>query len=394
MRGSAVASHVRPPVWRDVRVLRFAGQALFVAAVVLVFREIYDNLSSGLARQGLDLKFDFLRQRAGFGLKEGISYNPNQTYVRALQVGLSNTVRAAGVGIVVASVLGLVMGVARLSSNWLVRKIAQVYVEAVRNTPLAAQLFFWYFAVILGLPTIEGGLSLGDWAFLSNRGAAIPWPRAGDDFGSWLPFLLAGLVLGGLVWRWRTRVFERTGQPPYRVLAAFAVILVLAAVGYLVAGNPFRLDVPEFTGRGYEGGAQVSPEYAGLLIGLVVYTGAFIAEIVRGSILAVEKGQKEAAEALGFTRGQQLRLVVLPQALRIAIPPINSQYLNLTKNSSLGVLIGYPELVFVGGTIANQAGRATQVLLIWMGTYLALSLTISFFMNLLNRAVTRRGERR
>jgi general L-amino acid transport system permease protein len=189
------------------------------------------------------------------------------------------------------------------------------------------------------------------------------------------------------------------GDPTRRVLWSLTARVAVSALGYVVAaslgsGAPLVLDVPEFTGRGYEGGAQMSPEYAALLIALVVYTAAFIAEIVRGSILAVSKGQKEAAEALGLSRGQQLRLIVLPQAMRIAIPPLNSQYLNLTKNSSLALLIGYPDLVSVSRTIANQAGRATQVLLIVMATYLALSLTISFFMNLLNRAVARRGQRR
>ncbi|MBI4261483.1 MAG: ABC transporter permease subunit [Actinobacteria bacterium] len=394
MADAAAVEPARPPFWRNVRVLRFLGQVGFVVLTVLVLRELYLNLAFGLRRQGLDLSFDFLRQRAGFGIIEGISYSPNQSYVRALQVGLVNTLRAAAVGIVVATVFGLIMGVARLSPNWLIRKIAQVYVEVFRNTPLAVQLVFWYFAVVLTLPVIEGGFSLGDFAFLSNRGAAIPWPRAGPSFGTWGAFLLAGVALGAGVWVVRTRAFDRTGRPHHRVLLSLAVLVAVAAAGYVVSGDPVELDVPESTGRGYTGGFQMSPEYAGLLIALVMYTGAFIAEIVRGSILAVSRGQKEAAEALGLSPAQQLRFVVLPQAMRIAIPPLNSQYLNLTKNTSLAILIGYPELVFVGRTIANQAGRATQVLLVWMGAYLVLSLSISFLMNLVNRAVTRRGEGR
>jgi general L-amino acid transport system permease protein len=394
MARDAVASATRPPFWRDLRVLRVLGQALFVLGLLIVLREIYLNLQFGLDRQGVDLEFEFLRQRAGFNLSEGITYNPNQSYIRALQVGLVNTIRAAAAGIVLASALGLVMGVARLSTNWLVRKIAQFYVEAFRNTPLAVQIFFWYFGVVLLLPAIDGGLSLGNAFFLSNRGAAIPWPRGGGAAGTWGLFLLAGLIAAVAVRWWRTRVNERTGRPARRFLWAAVTFLAIAAVGYAVAGNPIRIDVPEFTGRGYAGGFQLSPEFAALLIGLVVYTGAFIAEIIRGSILAVSKGQKEAAEAMGLTPRQQLRFVVLPQAMRIAIPPLNSQYLNLTKNSSLAVLIGYPDLVFVTRTIANQAGRATQVLLVALGTYLVLSLIISFFMNLVNRAVTRRGERR
>lgn len=384
----------RPPFWRNLRVLRVLGQAFFVLLVVLAFRELFRNLSFGLQRQGLDLDFGFLQQRAGFPIKEGISYNPNQSYVRALQVGLVNTIRVAGIGIVVSSLLGMVIGVARLSPNWLVRKFAQVYVEGIRNTPVAVQIVFWYVAVVLALPAIDGGFSLGEFAFLSNRGMAVPWFRAGDDAGAWGLFLLIALGAAATVWWWRTRVNERTGRPHHRLLWSIPLFAGLAAIGYVVAGDPLGLNVPEFTPRGYRGGAQLSPEFAALLIGLVIYTAAFIAEIVRGSILAVSKGQKEAAEALGLTPFQQLRYVVLPQALRVAIPPINSQYLNMTKNSSLAVLIGYPELVSVSRTISFQAGRATQVLIIVMASYLTMSLTISFFMNLLNRAVAYKGERR
>ena len=393
MAEAAVVGKARPPFWRNIRVLRALGQAVFILAIVYVFREMFLNLQFGLDRQGQTLSFDFLQQRAGFSIKEGISYSPNQSFVRALQVGLVNTLRVAVFGIILASILGLVMGVARLSTNWLVRKIAQVYVEAVRNTPLAVQLVFWFVAVILALPAIQGGLSLWGVAFLSNRGSAVPWFRANDSFGLWAAFLLLAIVAALLVRRWRTRLNERTGQPARRFLWTGGVFLAIAALGYFVAGDPLRIDVPELLVRSYEGGAQLSPEYTALLLGLVIYTGAFIAEIVRGSILAVSKGQKEAGEALGLTPRQQLRFVVLPQALRVAIPPINSQYLNLTKNTSLGLLIGYPDIVAVGRTISNQAGGATQVLLIWMATFLTLSLTISFFMNLLNRAVTRRGAR-
>jgi general L-amino acid transport system permease protein len=391
----AAAAPARPPLWRDVRVLRILGQALFLLIALEIARELYLNLEFGLRRQGLDLSFDFLQQRAGFPIKEGISYSPNQSYVRALQVGVVNTVRVAGVGVVLATVLGVVAGVARLSPNWLVRKIAQVYVEVVRNTPLAVQVVFWFFAVILTLPAIQGGgLSLGRFAFLSNRGAAVPAVRPAGGFEAWVPFLLAAAIAAGAAWWWRRRQGERTGRPNRRWRWTLASFVLISGVGYLVAGGPLRLDVPEFTGRGFDGGLQMSPEYAGLLLALVVYTGAFIAEIVRGSILAVSKGQKEAAAALGLTPAKQLRLVVLPQALRIAIPPMNSQYLNLTKNSSLAILIGYPDLVSISRTTANQAGRATQVLLVVMGSYLALSLGISLLMNLLNRSVAHRGERR
>jgi general L-amino acid transport system permease protein len=390
----ATAAHTRPPFWRDVRVLRVAGQAVFVLLIVLAAREVYLNLDFGVRRQGIDLSFDFLQQRAGFEIKEGIDYSPSQSFLRAFRVGVVNTIAVASVGIVLATVLGLVIGVARLSPNWLVRRLAQAYVELIRNVPVLVQIIFWYVAVILALPVIGGGLSIGGVAFLSNRGAAVPWVRAGPGAGAFGLVLLVGLVAAGAAWRWRSRVSERTGAPPRRFVTAAGVFLAVAAVGFVATGSPLSFDVPEAQRFGYEGGLQVSPEYTALLLGLVIYTAAFIAEIIRGSIQAVARGQKEAAEALGLTPGQQLRLVVLPQALRIAIPPINSQYLNLTKNSSLGVAIGFPEIISVSGTIINQAGRATQMLLLVMATYLVLSLIISALMNGLNRLVTARGELR
>jgi general L-amino acid transport system permease protein len=381
-------------LWRNVRFLRVLGQAAFVLLLVIVAREVFLNLRFGVEEQGLDLSFDFLEQRAGFGIKEGIAYSPSESFFRAFLVGVVNTIRVAVVGIVLATILGLVMGVARLSSNWLVRKVAQVYVEVVRNIPVLVQIIFWWVAVILALPVIEGGLSLGGVAFLSNRGTAVPWFRLESGAGVWALFLLAGAAAGSFVWRWRTGVNERTGRPARRGLLGTAAFVGVALLGFLLTGSPVAGDVPQVGRFGYDGGFQVSPEYTALLLGLVIYTGAFIAEIVRGSVQAVSKGQKEAAEALGLSPRQQLRFVVLPQALRIAIPPLNSQYLNLTKNSSLALAIGYPEIVSVSNTIINQAGRATQMLLLIMATYLVMSLTISAVMNALNRAVATRGERR
>jgi general L-amino acid transport system permease protein len=391
---ATVAHAARPPLWRNVRVLRFVGQAVFVLLLVIVGRELFLNLDFGVREQGLDLSFDFLRQRAGFAIGEGIEFSPNESFVSAFVVGLVNTIRVAVVGIVLATLLGLVMGVARLSSNWLVRKVAQVYVEIIRNTPVLVQIIFWWGAVVLTLPVIEGGFSLGGVVYVSNRGTALPWFQPQPRAGWWGLFLLAGVVAAVLAWRWRTSVNERTGEPARRALWALGVFIVVAVSGFFLTSTPLEGDVPTLEQFGYAGGLQFSPEYTALLLGLVIYTGAFIAEIIRGSIQAVSKGQKEAAEALGLSPGQQLRLVVLPQALRIAIPPLNSQYLNLTKNSSLALAIGYPEMVQVSSTIINQAGRATQILLLVMATYLVLTLTISFLMNLLNRAVTTKGTAR
>lgn len=390
---ATVAQAAKPPVWRNVRVLRFLGQAVFVLALVVVAREVFLNLEFGVRQQGVDLSFDFLQQRAGFAIKEGIAYSPNESFLSAFLVGVVNTVRVAVVGIVLATLLGLVMGVARLSSNWLVRKLAQVYVEIVRNTPVLVQIVFWWVAVILALPAIEGGFSLGGVVFVSNRGTAVPWFELERGAGWWGLVLLTAAVAGAAAWTWRRRVNEGTGRPPRRWLWSVGTFLGIAAIGFLMSGTPVTIDVPQVGRFGYTGGLEVSPEYTALVLGLVIYTGAFIAEIVRGSILAVSKGQKEAAEALGLTPRQQLRFVVLPQALRIAIPPLNNQYLNLTKNSSLALAIGYPEIVSVSNTIINQAGRATQMLLLMMATYLAMSLLISAGMNALNRAVTAKGQR-
>jgi general L-amino acid transport system permease protein len=390
----AVATPIaRPPLWRNVRFLRVLGQAAFLVAVVLVAREALLNLRFGVQEQNVDLSFDFLRQRAGFEIGEGIAFSPNQSYLDAFRVAVLNTIRVALIGIVLATLLGLIMGVARLSTNWLVRRVAQVYVEVVRNIPVLVQIIFWYVAVILALPVIGGGVSVGGVAFISNRGTAVPWFGLEPGAGALAVLLLVGVAAGWAVARWRRAVGDRTGRPARRGPWAIGTFALVAAVGFVATGMPVSLDVPQVGRFGYRGGLRVSPEYTALLLGLVIYTGAFIAEIVRGSILAVPKGQKEAAEALGFTPRQQLRFVVLPQALRIAIPPLNSQYLNLTKNSSLGLAVAYPEIVAVSSTIINQAARATQVLLLMMATYLAMSLIISGTMNALNRAVVRRGER-
>jgi len=392
MSQTAVVEQGRPPFWRDVRVLRVAGQALFVVLVLLVGREIWLNLVFGVERQGIDLSWDFLRERAGFGIKEGIDYSANATVTRALLVAFVNTVIVASAGIVLATIFGLLIGIGRLSPNWLVRKVTQVYVEIFRNTPVLVTIIFFYFGVVLALPLIGGGGILGV-AYVSNRGAAFPWPSISEGAGVWGLLVLAAAVAATLVARWRRRVNERTGEPHHRVLWWLGTFLGLGAVAYALTGAPVVIDAPDQVGRGYVGGIQISGELFGVLAGLVIYTSAFIAEIVRGSILAVDKGQKEASEALGLTSFQQMRFVVLPQAMRIAIPPINSQYLNLTKNTSLGLAVAYPELVSVGSTIINQKGRFTQVLVIWMLSYLTLSLLISLVMNILNRVVAYRGER-
>ena len=369
---------------------------LFVVIVVLAFREMYLNATFQLEQRGEKLSYDYLDNRAGFNIKESIiPSDPNNNYLRHTQVAAGNAAIVTLVGIVLATILGLIVGVARLSPNWLIRKISQVYVEIFRNTPALVQIIFWYAGVILLIARIESSISLLGVGFLSNRGAAIPAIRGGADKGAWGLFLLAGAVVAVLLWRWRTKLNESTGQPSYRFVIAIGSFLSFAVAGYLILGDAFFFEVPEIgvEGRNYAGGLQVSPEFAGILTGLVIYTAAFIGEIVRGSILAVSKGQKEAAAALGLKAGQQLRLVVLPQAMRVAIPPINNQYLNFWKNTSLAFVIGYPEIINISETTRNQVGHELEVFGLVVATYLTGSLLISLVMNIVNRAVAFKGVR-
>ncbi|MGH2788951.1 MAG: amino acid ABC transporter permease [Actinomycetota bacterium] len=389
----AIPAPPRSPLWRNVRFLRIVGQVVFVVLIVFVLREMYLNAAFNLGERGRELSLDYLDNRAGFGIKESIlNYGANQPFYRAFMVAATNAMLVAALGIVLATILGLFVGIARLTPNWLVSRIAQVYVEVLRNTPLLVQVIFWWAAVILSIPRIENSISVGSIIFISNRGTAIPALRGGNDFGLWSLFVLAGLAAAVAGWRWRTRIHEQTGRPHYRVLTALGIVILLAGTGYFVLGDAFHIEFPELGRFNYAGGLQMSPEFAGILIALVVYTSTFIGEIVRGSILAVSKGQKEAAQALGLRAAQQTRLVVLPQALRIAIPPITNQYLNLWKNTSLAFAIGYPEIINISTTMINQAGHELETFSLVVLTYLVTSLLISAVMNFFNRFVALRGS--
>jgi general L-amino acid transport system permease protein len=394
MSSAAAARASRPPLWRDVRVLRVVGQVLFIAVIVVIAREMYLNATVAIEASGRSLTFGYLQNRAGFGIKETIlNYSSNQPFYRAFMAAATNAMMVAFVGIIMATILGLFIGIARLSTNWLVRKVAQVYVELFRNVPALVQIVFWYTAVILAIPRIQNSLSVFDIAFVSNRGAAIPAVRGGADFGVWWALVAVGLVGAWFVWRRRTAVNETTGEPSYRWLWSAGAVIGVGALGYILLGDAFFIEVPELGERRYTGGIQMSPEFAGILLGLTIYTAAFIGEIVRGSILAVSKGQKEAAQALGLRPGQQLRLVVLPQALRTAVPSITNQYLNLWKNTSLAFIIGFPEIVNVSNTMINQGGHPLENFALVVGTYLGVSLAISAVMNVFNRLVALRGGR-
>lgn len=374
--------------WRDVRVLRVGAQALFVLAIVFIANWFYTNLQINLERTGIRVGFDFLWTTAGFGISEGLPFEPTDSYGYAFWVGVVNTLRVIGIGILLATALGLVAGIARLSSNWLVRQIATVYIETIRNTPLVVQLFFWYTAIFLKLPSVDKSIVLPGPIYLSQRGLALPKPYATEAFSVWV-YVLGGGVLAALAVYIGRRVYlARVQRPGFPALWAAGVFVLSAVGGWLLLPHaPIAWEMPTLGRFNFEGGWQLSPEFAALLAGLVVYTGAFIAEIVRGGILAVPKGQTEAARALGLRPLHVLRLVVIPQALRVIVPPLTSQYLNLAKNSSLAVAVGYPDLFNVANTIINQSGRAIEMVLLIMASYLTMSLVTSAFMNWYNRRV-------
>ncbi len=380
--------HHAVPFWRDVRVIQILSQVIFVIVVALVAGMLYSNLTNALVKRGLAGGFDFLRVEAGFEIGEGIEYHPSDSYGRAFLVGVVNTLRVIGVGIVLATLLGIAAGVARLSTNWIVNKIATVYIEIIRNTPLLVQLFFWYFAVLFKAPPVKESLQLPGPIFVNIRGVSIPWASPSPSFRTWLFFLGGGIVVAVAAGVILTHIQVRSGRSTHPFSAAVAALVLIPGLGWLLAGeSPLNWEVPVLVRFNFQGGLTLMPEFTALLLGLVVYTAAFIAEVVRAGIQAVQRGQIEAAHALGLTGMQTLRLVIFPQALRVIIPPLTSQYLNLAKNSSLAVAIGYPDLYSVGGTIYNQTGRPVPVVVMITGSYLIMSLVTSILMNVYNRWV-------
>lgn len=377
------------PLWRDVVVLKWAAQ-LISAVVVLGFLYFFiRNVLDAAEARGLGLGYGFLDGAAGFPIAESpIPYDPSRSFGYALWIGLLNTLKVSLVGIVLATLLGLIAALARLSSNWLVSNIAAAYINIIRNIPLLVQLFIWYFAVFQQLPPVQEALTLPGPIFLSQRGLYMVWAKPTASFGAWLIIFIVAVVLAGILHQVLFRIMIRTGRSTYPVLVAVSVLIGLPLVGwFLVGGAPLQTNVPELGRFNFEGGLRLTPEFAALLVGLVIYTGAYIAEVIRAGILAVQKGQIEAAKALGLSQTQTLRLVTLPLALRVIIPPLISQYLNLTKNSSLAIVIGYADLFFIGRTIINQAGQAVPVFLLIMAVYLAISLITSVIMNIYNRRV-------
>jgi general L-amino acid transport system permease protein len=454
------------PFYQDIRVLAALAQVVFALGLVLLGWLLVSTMLGNLHRQGIPISFAFLGQPAGFGISEGLPFSPSQSYLTAFGVGVVNTLRAAVAGIVLATLLGIGVGLARQSRNWLLQRLATLYVETFRNVPVLLWLIFTYAAIRDTLPRLrEGPALLWGMVLRSNRGIAIAWPRAAATYGTFQPWLLAGVVTVLGVWLWSRRLARRRNDalPQHTagrgVLAGGLVVLggfvftwatarlparasvdLEARVAYVddngngtwddheptlagvrvtwhgtagvvttltqpdgsyalaeapgevqritvTASAPMHWSVPQIRGFNYSGGLVLSPEFAALLFGLIIYTASFIAEIVRAGILAVPRGQHEAARALGFSDWQTFVLIVFPQALRVIIPPLINQYLNLTKNSSLAIAVGYPDLFSIGLTINNQTGQAIPFVIMIMVTYLSMSLLTSLLLNLANRCL-------
>lgn len=370
----------------DPKFRGYLFQFLALLVIAALGYWIVNNTIANLQRARLASGFGFLDGRAGFDISSSpyISYTSDSTFARALLVGILNTLTVAVAGIITATVIGFVIGIGRLSHNWLIRKICTVYVELFRNIPPLLVIFFWYSGVLAVLPQARQSIALPFGTYLNNRGFYVPSLVLGE--GAWLAGVafLIGIVATFFVRRWAHKRQMATGQPFPAGLASIALIVGLPLLALAIKGFPLSWDYPILGNFNLRGGSQVGPEFISLYLALSFYTASFIAEIVRAGIRGVGKGQSEAAHALGLRSGPTTRLVVVPQAMRIITPPLASQYLNLTKNSSLAIAAGYPDLFAVGGTILNQTGRSLEVVAIFMIVYLSLSVLTSLFMNWYN----------
>jgi general L-amino acid transport system permease protein len=376
----------RVAIYNRPKVRAFFYQLLLLALALWLGYEFVLNAKANLAAQRITSGFGFLDQTAGFNVNQSlIPYNESDSYGRVFLVGLLNTLLVAGLGIVLATILGFVIGIARLSPNWLVARLAGAYVELIRNLPLLFQILFWYLAVLGALPGPRQSISLFGEVFLNNRGIIVPAPTVGEGAGLVAAAGAVGIIATLALRSWARRRQARTGEqlPVFWIGCALIVGLPLAVLA--ATGFPIGFQKPELRGFNFVGGMRLIPEFVALLIALTTYTAAFIAEVVRAGVLAVPRGQTEAASALGLRRGLTLRLIVVPQALRVIVPPLTNQYLNLTKNSSLAVAVGYPDLFAVfAGTALNQTGQAIEIIAITMAVYLAISLLTSALMNWYN----------
>jgi general L-amino acid transport system permease protein len=375
------------PFWRDKRIIPIIIQGIFAVIVIFAGVFFFTNAFESMRQIGMAFGFDFLGNMAAFDIGDKvIEFSSTDTYGKAFLVGILNTIKVAFIGIILATILGFIVGVSRLSNNWLARTVATVYVEIFRNTPLLVQIFIWFYAVFLSFPVIEKSLDAFGLFYFSNRGSVIPWLELTSSSFIWLIAFLIGIILSFVLWKIKIKRQVETGQRKYPFYWAFGSIVSLLIIAWFVTLEaPLLLSIPEVSGRGYLGGYTIGPGFGALLVALVMYTASYIAEIVRGGILAVPKGQIEAAKALGLKSPTILRLVILPQAIRIIIPPLTSQYLNLIKNSSLAAAVAYQELVGVGITVLSQTGKSIEVISIVILVYLSMSLFTSLLMNIFNK---------
>jgi general L-amino acid transport system permease protein len=377
-----------PPVaiYNRPKVRAVFYQLVLLAVTLWLGYEFALNAKANLDAQKITSGFGFLENSAGFSVNQSlIPYDESDSYGRVFLVGLLNTLLVAVIGIVLATILGFLIGIARLSPNWLVARLAGGYVEMIRNLPLLFQILFWYLAVLGALPAPRNSIALFGVIFLNNRGILVPAPIAGQGAGVVVAAFAAGLIATVALRVWARRRRARTGRPFPMVRIGYVVLLGLPLIVLVAMGFPIAFENPELRGFNFVGGIRLIPEFVALLLGLTIYTAAFIAEVVRAGVLAVPRGQTEAALALGLRRGLLLRLIVLPQALRVIVPPLTNQYLNLTKNSSLAVAIGYPDLFAVfAGTTLHQTGQAIEIIAITMAVYLSISLLTSGLMNWYN----------
>lgn len=378
------ASHV--PLWRRPAFRALIIQAILLAGLVALITMMVNNALTNLDERGITTGFAFLNERAGFSIPQTlIDFPGNSTYGRTFIVGLLNTLLVSAMGIVAATIIGFAVGIARLSPNWLLARLAAVYVEIFRNIPLLVQILFWYFAVLQALPSPRQSLSLMEAVFLNVRGLVVPAPIPETGFGMVLAALAVAVVASIVFAIYARRLQERTGKalPVYWV--GTALIIGLPLLAFFIGGSPLSWEVPELKGFNFRGGVTIIPELMALWLALSIYTASFIAEIVRSGIQSVPSGQVEASRAIGLPANITLRKVVIPQAMRVIVPQLTSQYLNLIKNSSLATAIGYPDLVAVfAGTSLNQTGQAIEIIAITMAVYLTISLVVSALMNLYN----------
>ncbi|MCC9622749.1 amino acid ABC transporter permease [Thalassospira sp. MA62] len=370
----------------DENVRAVLYQIVAIGLIILAGWYLVSNTLENLEQQNISTGYGFLDLEASFEISEAmVEYSAQSSYATALVVGLLNTVKVSILGIILCTIIGIIFGVARLSSNWIVRKLATVYVETFRNIPVLLQLFFWYALIPSAFPHPRDALEPIPGVLLTSRGTYLPVPVADNAYTLMGIAALISFVVIYFVKKWAKKRQDATGQPFPMFFAGLGIFVGFVLLGYLAGGAPTEMSIPALQGFNIRGGYNISPEFMAVLIGLTVYTSTYVAEVVRSGIQAVPNGQWEAADSLGVKRSVALRKVILPQSMRVAIPPLTNQYLNLTKNSSLAVAVGYPDLVSVSNTTMNQTGQAIEAISIFMSIYLGLSLLTSLFMNWFNK---------